>query len=370
MTVLDVFNIWDQAQMTGLTRAAVERVLNQQNRVADIFAPREPTRADKIAKGKLKLKAVGKARGAIADDATPPIYRPEIRFTEEAWSMLRLGEMTPVEESLRRALENNGTDEDSRDRRWRAGADIITRARALQLRQENLSDYYVMTAIINGELPVKFANPPQPGDSMQEYTIDYEYPAGHLALVSTSFADLVNANPITVLRAYQSLLRADSGDWGVNFYLSSEVWDLIIGSKQVKDSLTVNVGAQLIPVEQHVKNLMYEPSRVNFNLIDDGWYEETAEYNVDLDNTKTRWIPKDRIIVTTGTQKDGEPLAQMFDGMVPVQTDWNDYQYRGPGAQSYVQLIPGNLTLMWRQEARRMPMINHPECILSAKVVL
>lgn len=363
------FDLWDQAQITELTRRAVDRVLGDQQRIAAQFAPVTPTQLEKIARGRVKLRAVGKARGAIADDATPPIYRPEMRFTEEAWSLLRLAEMTPVEESLRRQLENNGTDADSVARRDRAGADIITRARALQIRQENQSDYYVMQAIINGVLPVKLANPPA-GTDMDQYVIDYEFPAGNLVTESTLWSDLVNADPIAKMRAYQTQLRAASGDWGVEFWMSSEVMNYIRQNQKVKNAFNWNAptNAPFQPTDEMIKQLLYQPDQVSFHIHDEGWYDESAGYNIDNDLDKTRWIPKDRVIVRTGSTFRGEAVAEMFDGMVPVQTDWNSYEYRGPGAQSYVQLIQGNLTLMWRQECRRMPMIHHPECILSAKV--
>lgn len=365
------FDLWDQVAITEVTRRAVDRVLGDAERVANQFAPVTPTRLEKIGRARVKLRALGKARGAIADDAIPPIYRPEMRFVEEGYSLFRLGEMTPVEESLKRALENNGTDADSQGRRDRAGVDIITRARALQIRQENLSDYYVMRAIQDGSIVVKLANPPE-GDTMTEFAIDYEYPTGNMVTTATSFVDLVNGKPITQMRAWQTQLRRASGQWGVDFTMGSEVWQLILNSQEVRDAFTWNAPASTtrIPTENMIKQLLFEPDKVTINITDAGWYDEAAGYNVENDLDKSRWIDKERIIVktTSGNDYRGEPIAEMFDGMVPVQTSWNGYEYRGPGAQSYVQLIQANLTLMWRQECRRLPMIHHPECILTAQV--
>jgi hypothetical protein len=363
-----IFDIWDQVQVTELVTRAGDRVMGaNRERIAGQFAPLVGTTEDKIAQERVKVRAVGKGR-IIADDATPPIWRPKIKLVEEAWTIVRLAEMTPIEESLRRQLEINGSDADSVNRRKRAGVDIITRGRGLQVRNENQSDWMIMQAVNFGELPIQVANPPE-GDTDTEYVIDYEFPPGHLATVSTSFADLTAGNPISVMRADQQLLKDDTGTYGRDFYFSSTVWNYILNSKQVRDSMTPSVGPQYIPTEEHVKNLLWEPQEVTFHITDDGWYDEDAGYDIELNRSKTRWVPEDRYLLTSPNQF-GESFASMYDGMVPVQTDWNSYEYRGPGFQSYVQLIQGNLTLMLRSEARRMPMVHHPECIISRKVVL
>lgn len=365
----DVFNLRDQAQMTELTNRAVQRILGpDRERIASQFAPLKGTQADKIGREQVKIKAVGRGR-MIADDATPPIWRPKLKFVEEAWELIRLSEMTPVEESLRRQLELNGTDAESKERRQRAGAQIISRVAGLAVREENQSDYMVMEAITTGELAIDLANPPE-GDVSQEYVIDYEFPSGHLAIVGTSWADLTNGVPITNMRTYQEKLKAATGDYGTEFWMSSKAWQYVLASKQVRDSLTANVGPQYISTEQHVKNLLYEPERVTFRLTDEGWYDEDAGYDVYLDATKTRWLPENRMLVLSRKTGDADPIATMYDGMVPVQTSWDEYEYRGPGGQTYRQLIQGNLTIMIRREARRIPMIHHPENIISAQVIL
>lgn len=369
---MNPFDLWDQAAITEITRRAVDRVLDSQTRVASQFLPVTPTRSDKISKIRVKLRALGKAPGVIADDATPPIYRPEIRFLEEAYTLLRFSEMTPIEESLRRQLEMTGTDPESISRRDRAGADIITRARALQLRQETLSDYLVMQAVTTGAITVKVANPPKSGPlaSMNELAIDYEFPAGNLMQAGTTFADTVNSAPITVLRAIQNQTRTTCGEYAHHFWMSSELEQMIINSAQVLSYFTWSTAGTTahIATLDMIKRLLYDPDQVVFHVTDAGWWDETAGYDTQIEPTRTRWIPKDRILAHTDSL-EGDPLGRMLDGMVPVQTTWNDYTYQGPGPQSYVQLIPGNLTLMWRQESRRIPMIDYPERIVSAKVV-
>lgn len=386
---MNPFDLWDQATITEFVRLATDRILGDQERIAGQFAPIEPTQLEKIAKGRIKLKAVGRGRGVVADDATPPIYRPEIRFEEQAYSLMRLTEMTPIEESLRRQLSVNGTDQYSVSQRDRAGVDIITRVRAIAVRQENLSDYLVMQSVLNGSLAVKVANPP--GQSaMDEFLIDYEYPTGAITQAPTSFDNLATAKPVDVLRAMQQQVKNASGKYGTQFWMSSEVMNYILQAADTiaRFQFTTTQTASRQVTEEMLKTLLFRSSgpdivapestaypvgEVTFNVTDSGWFDETAGYGLQpltgfMDQDKTRWIPKDTVICMAPSP-GGDPFAQMYDGMVPVQTNWDQLEYRGPGAQTYQQLLQGNLTMHYRWEARRMPMIHHPERICVNKVV-
>lgn len=366
---MNPFDLWDQATITEFVRRSTDNILANTERIAGDFAPLTPTRLEKIARGSIKLKAVGKGRGVVADDATPPIYRPEMRFVQEGFSLMRLTEMTPVEESLRRQLQMNGTDAASVEQRDRAGADIITRVRAIAVRQENLSDYLVMQAILNGELAVTVANPPEQ-DAMTEFVIDYEYPTGHIATAGVSFDQVASTKPVDYMRAWQQLIKNATGQYGVKFTMSSEVMNYILTAQDTIDRFVFNATGNFSPqvTEEMLKRLLYEPDRVTFNVTDAGWFDESAGYDTELDEDKTRWVPKDKMIIEAPNPAT-DPTAQMFDGMVPVQTGWNTLEYRGPGSQTYEQLLQGNLTMHYRWEARRLPMIHHPERIVVAKVV-
>jgi hypothetical protein len=390
---MNPFDLWDQATITSMVRQSTDLLLASQERVAPQFAQLEETRLRKIAKGRIKLKAVGKGRGVLADDATPPVYRPELRFTEEAFTLMRLGEMTPVEESLRAQLELNGTDAESVAQRDRAGADIITRVRAIAVRQENLSDWLVMQAVLNGQLDVKVANPPGQA-AMTDFIIDYEYPVGAITQAPTSF-DQAGAKPVDVLKAAQQQTKNTSGRYGTRFTMSTELLNYIL---QHPDTIarfnfqaTVNFNPQV--TTDMLATLLWDRDNIEWNITDAGWFDETAGYGSSplgyLDADKTRWVPKDTFIVQApgnaissagaSTQSGGQPPANaspdpdpfmsMYDGMVPVPVAWNEMQYRGPGSQTYQTMSDGNFTTFYRWEARRMPMIHHPERIAVVKAV-
>lgn len=370
---MNPFDLWDQATITQFVREATDQVLGLNERVAGRFAPLTPTNLEKIARGQVKLRAIGKGRGIVADDATPPIFRPKIRYTQEAFSLFRLTEMTPIEESLRRQLQMNGTDPESVALRDRAGVDIITRVRSIAVRQENLSDYYVMKAVLEGQLTVQAANPAGQ-DAMDALVIDYEYPTGHLTQAPTTFDNLASAHPVDVLRAVQVQLRTATGSYGTQFKMSSELMTLILTADDTIARFNFQQAANFHPqvTEEMLKTLLWDPQNVSFELIDDGWFDETAGYGSGLhgylDQDKTRWIPKDTFVCQVPSPAS-DPFASMYDGMVAVQTGWDSLDYRGPGAQTYQQLLQGNLTVHYRWEARRFPMIHHPERIVVTKAV-
>lgn len=367
------WDLWDEVTITDFVRESVDQILGGQERVAQRFAPTVGTQQESISRGNVRLRAVGRGRGIIADDATPPIFRPKLRFTQEAFGLMRLTEMTPIEESLRRKLQLNGSDPETSNIRDLAGLDIVTRVRAIAVRQENLSDYLVMQAVLNGSLKVQAANPAGQA-AMDEAIIDYEYPTGHITQFPVSIDNLASSHPVDYLRAMQVQLRTDNGRYGTEFFLSSEAMNYILTAADTIARFNFQQAANFAPqvTEALLKTLLWDPQNVNFNITDDGWYDDTAGYGSGfgpggyLDADKTRWIPKDTIICMVPSPA-GDPFASMFDGMVPVQTGWNTMDYRGPGPQTYEQLLPGNLTMHYRWEARRFPMIHHPERIAVAK---
>lgn len=366
---MGIFDIWDQSTNTEIVNRAVEATLSSQPRIArQFFAPMVPTSRDKIRKRRMYIRAVGKGR-FVAPDATPPIYRPRIRVTEEEIELARMAEMSPVELSLLRQLSLTGSDEESQQQRERAGADILTRARVLQLRMENQTDWMIMEAITKGQLTVEMAD--EPG---QEYVVDYDFLPSHIQTVGTTWDNLTTATPLDNMRAAQLLLADDAGDIGVHFWMQSKVWRLLRQSKQIKDYLTPTDRSLYIPQENDIKQLLEEPQRVTFHITDSGWLEEGAgaagfPENHDWGRKDfTKWIPDDHVIITTDNPFNGENIAETFDGLAPIQTAWRELSFQ-QGAQSDVYLDERSGTHMWRQQCHRMVRVNLPECIFSMKVL-
>lgn len=351
---MSIFDLWDQARNTAVINRSVQTVMEQQPRPAAQLAPVIPVTDDKIKLERMEVRAFGKARFK-AFGATPPIFVPRIRYTEEEIELIQIAEMSPVDERLLRKLES--TDDKIKSR---AGADILLRGRALQIRNERQSDWMVLTAFLTGQLPVQFEDEPGQG-----FVIDYGFDPSHLATVTTPWSDLVDGTPIDDMRAWQNLLADSAGDYGIHFWMNSTTWDYVIYGAQAREILTGTDRGQLIPTVADIKARMYEPERVTFHITDAGYREESAGYGRTR-TTHTKWFADNQVLVTTDDPFEGERLAEMFDGLVAVQTDWNKVDLR-QGPQSEVQ-VDRSKTHYWIQTSTRMPRINRPECIVSADV--
>lgn len=354
---MSIFDIWDQARNTRTVNRAVATRMESMPRPAMEIATLVPIQDDKIKLDRMEVKAFGKGRFK-AFGATPPIFVPKVRYTEEEIELIQLAEMSPVDERLLRKLES--TDEQIAQR---AGADVLLRATALQVRNERQSDWMVMTALKTGVLPVSFEDEPEQG-----FVIDYGFDPSHLVTVSNAggWDDLSTSTPIDDLRAWQQLLADDAGDYGTHIWLNSKAWDKLIYSAQAKELLTGYDGrAQFIPQIDDVRARLWAPDRVQFHISDAGYRDEAAGYERG-ENMHQKWFGDHEVVVTTDNPFEGEPLIEQFDGLVAVQSDWNKLELR-QGAQSEVQ-VDRSKTTWWIQTSTRMPRVNRPECIVSADI--
>jgi hypothetical protein len=160
--------------------------------------------------------------------------------------------------------------------------------------------------------------------------------------------------------AVQNLLANDSGDYAVHFWMNSETWWNLIWSNEAKALLTGFDGrAQEIPIMTDLKQRMLEPDRVNFHVTSAGWRNE-GEY-LHGRGLHNKWIPDGKVIATTEDPFEGEPIMDMFDGLVLVREAW-DRRVLRQGSQTTAK-IDDNDTLYWQQTSTRIPRINRPECI-------
>ncbi len=351
---MSIFNIWDQAANTIVINRSVQTVLESQPRVAPAFTgPLIPTTDDKIKLGRSEVKAFGKGEFK-AFDATPPIWAPRIAFSEEEIELVQLSEMTEIKESLLRRLKS--TDQDIS---VRAGLDIFARARGLAIRNERLSDWMVMQSVLTGQLPINYKD-----RSGQGFVIDFQFDPTHLPHTSTNWSNAATATPIADMKAWQKLLADDAGDYGTHIWMNTTTWQQVLDSKELKDYLTGTDRGLWLPTPADLQKLLWEPERTTIHVTDAGYREASAGY----DRRKaahTKWIPDNRVIVTTDMTFEGERVVEQYDGLVAVQTDWNEIQLK-MGAQSEVQVDGKPKVHWWIQTATRMVKVNKPECIVSA----
>lgn len=346
---MSVFNIWDQAHRTAIVRMAVQTALEAGNRPARELSTLVSTTEDKIKLERLEVKAFGKGKFK-AIGASSPIYVPKIRYTETEIELAQLSEQSPIDERLLRRLESKDEDIVAR-----AGADINLRAQALQIRNENLSDWMVMTAITTGQLPISFSD-----EKEQGFVIDYGYASSHKLKSSTPWTTRGSSTPVADLIAMQELLANDAGQYGKHIWMTTLAYRNLILSTEAAALLTGYGRGQKLPVAADIQARMFEGDSITWHITDAGYREESAGYARGR-TSLTKWIPENMVIMTTDDPFEGETLVEQFDGMVLVRTGFETADLR-QGAQTQTKMDDSDTTIQV-QTSTRMPRINRPECI-------
>lgn len=351
----DIFNIWNRAHYQRTVEVAVQTAIELANPIVRSLVTVVPTTEDAIRMERAEVKAFGYAKPK-AFGATPPIYVPKVRYTETEVELLPIHEMSPIDERLFRRLKSQDP-----EIKARAGADAVLRAKALQIRNEVGWDVLTMNAIMTGQLNVLFKDEEDAG-----FNIDYGYDPTHFVSVATPWGTIASSKPIDNIRAVQLLLANSVGDYGIHFWMTSNTRRGIIESAQAKELLTGYDGrAQYIPGLDDVKTRLYEPERVQFHVSDSGYRGDTYERGLDA---HTKYLPDGKVIVTTDDPFEGEPLIEVFDGMVAVPvSQFQEPDYR-QGRQNWVKLDTDSLTTYYHASSTRIPRINRPENIVIMDV--
>lgn len=343
-----IMDIGAQARNTAIIRAAAQTVLENQPRPARQLATMVPTKDDKI---KLRRMTIGGAGLAPlkAIGATSPIFAAKMRYSEEFIELVQIAEHSPIDERVRRNLLSD--DPEIADR---AGIDLTELARIMFLRNENRSDLMVMTAILTGQLQIVFEDEPSQG-----FKIVYDYLSTHM-VNGSDWTNPTTATPIVDLEATQLLLGNDAGEYGINFWMNAQTAHNLVWSDEAKGLLTGFDGrGQYIPTYSDIGRRLREPDRIQWHVTDSG-YRNEGEF-LRGRSVLNQWIPNNVVIMTTSDPFEGEPLCEMFDGLVQVRTAFDQLTLR-QGQQSFAKIDDSD-TWQWHQVSTRIPRINRPECI-------
>lgn len=288
-----------------------------------------------------------------APDATPPLV-PKVahEWSEQIIELALLEEMERITGEHLLRLESSDPEIQKV-----AGLDLVTRLQILQARNERLTEWMRWQAFINGTLTIQY------DDANTALTIDYGRPAGHAPTAGVLWTDLVNSDPIADLKAWSQVIADSSGVYGLNVHMPSEVWELILKNQKVKAYLTGNDRSLLIPTRDDVMALMRDG--MNINIYDGGYRPEGVVLRGRTNHT--RYIPTNKILITTDYVVDGERIADTPDGQVLVSNGYNSVAVQ-QGAQSEVILDHMSKQHFYRQASARIVRILHPECFLCAQV--
>lgn len=352
---MEVFNIWDQAVLTNLINRPVETALE-----------RAPFQGAQIAK-KVSLSA-RMARVEVANtysfgigqfkapNAMPALV--EMPTGEREAKMIELAQLEEMHRiNSEQWMRLNSSDENIRNSE---GLVVVDRGQILQKRNERLTEWMRWQAFITGGLTITYPR------TESQLVIDYGFLIGHKPEPADLWTDLAESDPVNDLDSWQTLLAEDSGHLGLKIHLTSKTAKLILRNENLKGYFNIPAGQPFKPTLEDVAGLLAQGTQ--FVLVDTGFrpMQSGAPY-VHTDSSHTRYLPHNRVVMTSDYEIEGETIADTLDGQVEVSASYKDTSIlNGPQAETLLDHMTKNRYL--RQASARIVRINHPECFLSAKV--
>jgi hypothetical protein len=364
---LNVFDVFQQATFTDLVRRRLQTMFETLPAIGSTIAPNFSVYDRTIEREIAEVASFGVAQFR-APDATPAIYSPQIRYTQEVVSLLLVDEMQRIGEDLHLRLTSPTSSV-----RARAGVDLITAAAILQLRNENRTELMRWQAFMGQNIVVQY---PQTG---QQITVQYNYLNGHQPTVSIPWSDRANSTPIDDMIAWQTQIANDLGYYGCKFHMNSVTWKELQRSNQPRGYLTQTDRNVFLPTKKDICSLLLggdpdaqdaaaQGGRVaeapQIIVSDAGYRDTSAGYARGL-SAMTKFIPDRTVLVTGPYVFEGEPIADVADGMVAIRQDFNRLAWL-QGMQS--EILLDHYTHYFRQASARFVRLRRPEAFLTATV--
>lgn len=364
-----VFDVWDSATNTELVNRSVRAAIESGPTVGSRFMPLTNTRTDRVKRSIVELAAPGAAT-VVARHAAPAVWTPELRYSEEWIELVKMDEMSPIEEDEWRKL-TEGTEYE----RNTAGVDIVNRARLLQMRSETKTEIMRWLAV-KDELTLQLA---ESGSTPKVIKVEFDQPPENRP-DGSDWTDRENSTPITDLETFQSITFEALSVWAVDIYMSSATWNNLKYSNQVKELLKPVVGSGtdfFIPTKAQVESLLVGgetnrehdrgPNGVSITITDAG-YRTEGSYGRGA-SSKTRYLPDDYVLLVAGPTIEGEKVGEVLNGRVAIrrsatsEPEW----VQGPANHTWASLEPP-YTHYTRQVCKRIPRVNIPEAFVYAFV--
>lgn len=358
---INTFDVWDQALLTdvilrpplGRDPGAAE---DTSPFLGETIAPNRQVaaRVVKVRTAEIQPFGVGQLR---APDATPPLYKPAVSWSDTLIELALLDEMERISEED--WIKLTSSDE---DRRNSAGASLVDRGRILKLRNDRLTEKYRWEMLLNGELTLTYPS----GSSLY---VNYGFTSGHKVTASTLWSDTTNSNPVADIQAWSERLADDSGYYARNVFMNSKTYNYLIQSTPIKNAINFYAGGAnsiLRPRRGDILNL-FETFAQDVNLvIYDNGYRAVGASGVGR-TSLTKYLPDGKVLVTTDLTVDGTNIADTMDGEVTVSTGYNSTATR-LGWQAEVMLDHMSKNHFLRSASARIPRLLLPDCVLVATV--
>lgn len=351
MAVID--DILDQANLTDTIVGQVETEMEQAPFRGEQIAPMEDIDDQYVSMSVQDMHAYGIGQFR-APEATPPLM--DITGREEREEVIELAFLDEMHRiSPMRWERLNSTDERVAGREARKLVEI---GQILERRNERLTEWMRWQAF-SGQLTIEY----QQRDTA--LVIDYPLPAGHKPIVSVSWEDLEDSDPVNDLRTWQAQVSTSAGEAGLIIHISSDDLELILNNQNLRGYFNVAPGQPFLPGEDDVLKLLKPGSQ--FVIQDSAFREEGVGASSDPED-HTRFLPVGNVLLTTNYTLNGVPIADTPNGLVEVATGYNTTASL-PGPQSEVIMKgEGVYTRFLRQASRRIPRLRRPEAFLFADV--
>jgi Phage major capsid protein E len=347
------FDIYDQAVLTELVNEPVDTALEAAPYLGESIAPTNniSARMARMDIGRTYSFGIGQFK---APNAMPALVEmPTVERQEALIEMVQLEEMHRI--NSEQWLKLNSSDELIRATE---GLDVVERGQILRRREERLTEWMRWQVFVNGSLTITYPR------TNSQLLIDYGWLAGHKPTVVTLWSDTTNSDPVADLEAWQQLLSDDSGHLGTRIHITSACAKNIINNVKLKQYFNVPVGQPFRATLEQVASLLADGTTF---VIHDAGFRPMASGASRTDASHTRYLPNNKVVMTTDYSIEGEQIADTLNGQVEISSAFNDTNIQqGPSSEVILDHMSKNRYL--REAAARIVRIIHPESFLSATV--
>lgn len=367
----NVFDVFSQAAITDLVRRNLETILERLPTMGPQIAPLVPCYDRTIKREIAEVAAFGVGQFR-APDASPKIFVPKMAFSQEVSSLLLLDEMVEIKEDL--WLRMTSKDEAIRAR---AGVDLVTQGRMLQLRNERLTEVMRWAMLKGQSLVVNYDANPYASAASGSATITWPYMSTHSITVGTPWTDRVNSTPIDDMRSMQQIIANDIGVYASRIHQNTTSFSNLQRSNQARGYLTPTDRNVYLPTAADIQTLLWGGGmdEVDENVApapklvvtDAGYRAEGSGYSRGMSGL-TKFLQNGDVMFSTEYIHEGERIADVADGMVALSAAFNELKWvQGP--QSEIIIDHGAKTHFFRQASARFARLRRPESVGYAKVM-
>lgn len=356
------FDVWDQSALTNEIRRPPEgrapgAAEDSAVRLGEVLAPMEPTYETVVRVNVQEIKPFGIGQFR-AWDASVPLFKPEVTWTEVLMELVLIDEQERIKESEYRKLTSPNEEE-----RRSAGVQLVDKGRILRLRNERATEW-MRWKLFQSDLVIPF------NDGAAELAVGSGIQDSHKVQASVSWDDHTNADPVADIQGWSELLADDTGFYGRHVHMNSATYNHLIYNNKIKNAINFYAAGSnsiLRPRREDILNL-FETFSTSLDItIYDNGYRDVGEAGIGRPSL-TKYLPDGFVLITTEYVLDGTRIADTLDGVVSVSTAWNEIQLR-QGLQAETLVDHESKNHLLRVASARMPRILIPDAFVYARVV-